>query len=69
MTARYHSGSVPAPASAVAFEAEKCWQLQGADAVAVVPPGAGPDVWGAVAPKQGKSNTGKVRAYSSGRKL
>lgn len=69
MTAQYHSGSVPVPASAVAFEAEKYWQLQGADVVAVVPLGVGQDVQGVVAPKQGNSKKGKVRVHSSGRRL
>lgn len=67
--AQSHSGSVPGPASAVAFEVEKCWQLRGADVVAVVPLEAGRDVWGAVGPKQQKSNKGKVRIYSNGRRL
>lgn len=69
MIAQSHSGSVPGPASAVAFEVEKCWQLRGADVVAVVPLEAGRDVWGAVGPKQQKSNKGKVRIYSNGRRL
>jgi len=69
MTAQYHSGSVLVPASAVAFEAEKCWQLQGEDVVAVVPLGGGQDGQGVVAPMQHKSNKGKVRVYSSGRRL
>lgn len=69
MTAQSHSGSVPGPASAVAFEAEKCWQLRGADVVAVVPLEAGRDVRGVVAPKQHKSNKGKVRVYSNGKRL
>lgn len=59
-TAQYRSGSVPVPASAVVFEAEKCWQLQGAGVVAVVPLGAGQDVQGVVAPMQYKSNQGKI---------
>lgn len=68
MTAQSHSGSVPGPASAVAFEVEKCWQLQGADVVAVVPLEVGQDVRGVVAPKH-KSNKGKVRIYSNARRL
>lgn len=65
MTAQYRSGSAPVPASAVAFEAEKCWQLQGANVLAEVPLGVGRDVQGVVAPKQRKSNKGKVSVYSS----
>lgn len=37
--------------------------------VAVVPLGVGQDVQGVVAPKQCKSNKGKVRIYISGRQL
>lgn len=69
MTARYRSGSVPVPASAGASEAEKCWQLQGADVGAAGPLGVGQDVLGVVAPKQCKNKTGKVTGYSSGRRF
>lgn len=69
MTARYRSGSVPVPTSAGASEAEKCWQLQGADVVAAGPLGAGRDVPGVAAPTQCKNKMGKVRVHSSGRRF
>lgn len=37
MTVQYHSGSALVPASAVASEARRCWQLQGAGVVVVGP--------------------------------